>query len=105
MRQQKRPYDEQLVEQVEQIICKYFNTTLEEIKGYKKESPLPTARYSLFYLLHDRYGLSISQIALRYSRTSRVVFRANAQMRHFVRYDAQVIEIFKELLPLLPTTL
>jgi chromosomal replication initiation ATPase DnaA len=102
MRQQKQPYNEQLVEQVEQIICDFFHTTVEEIKGYKKESILPTARYSLFYLLHERYGLSASQIALRYNRTPRLIFAANAQMKHFVKWDAYIIATFKDLLPLMP---
>ena len=105
MRQPKKPYDEHLVLQIEQIICDFFQVSIDDIRGYKKESILPTARYSLFYVLHSRYGLSASQIALRYNRTPRVIFRANAQMQHYAQWDAYVIDVFSQLLPLLPPTL
>ena len=62
------------IEQVEQIICDFFGTTIEEVYSRNKKSAVVLARHFLIYILNTHYSISYSKLIKRYSRSIRSIW-------------------------------
>lgn len=86
------------IEQVEQIICDFFGTTIEEVYSRNKKSAVVLARHFLIYILNTHYSISYSKLIKRYSRSIRSITMTIKNMRHYVVYDKKYKHYYNMLI-------
>ena len=82
----KNKYFDQALERV----CDYWGVTQDDLFGRKKSTPIPSARHSLFYLLH-RQGFEIPMIATL-AKTHMGRPTSNARIRYGIEKGAILSE-------------
>lgn len=86
------------IEQVENIICDFFGTTIEEVYSRNKKSAVVLARHFLIYILNTHYSLSYTKLMKRYDRSIRSITMTIKNMRHYVVYDKKYKEYYSLLM-------
>lgn len=86
------------IEQVEQIICDFFGTTIEEVYGRNKKSDVVLARHFLIYILNTYYSVSYSKLIKRFSRSMRCITMTIKNMRHYIVYDKKYKHYYNMLI-------
>lgn len=77
--------EKNLIDDVEKMVCKYFNVPCQSVVNRDMTSQSSLARGYVFYILHVNYKLSINKIANTYFRTSRTVFWHVNKVKHLLK--------------------
>lgn len=57
-----------LIPKIEEIVCKVFNITLEDLRGNRKFRSHTDARSVLFHILHVKYYISFYRLSRYYDK-------------------------------------
>ena len=82
------------INKIENVICKVFNITKEDLYSNRKYRSHTDARSVLFYILHVKYYISFYKLAKMYYRSHSIIIRSVNKCEYLKRYDKD----FKEKL-------
>jgi chromosomal replication initiation ATPase DnaA len=89
--------NEQLIDNVENLICKYFNVPTQSIVNKDNSAQVSIARSYVFYFLHCIFKLPISVISLTYYKKRRTVFWNVNKVKCLIEKHKMHKNIFKDL--------
>lgn len=65
-----------LIPKIEEIVCKVFNITLEDLRGNRKFRSHTDARSVLFHILHVKYYISFYRLSRYYDKHHSIIIRS-----------------------------
>ena len=65
-----------LIPKIEEIVCKVFNITLEDLRGNRKFRSHTDARSVLFHILHVKYYISFYRLSRYYDEHHSIIIRS-----------------------------
>jgi chromosomal replication initiation ATPase DnaA len=80
--------ERKIIDDLEKSVCKVLNTEPTQIKNKNLKTNVTLARGFIFYILHKRYGFSVSLISKLYKRSIRNVFWHNDKIEHFLKQNS-----------------
>lgn len=85
------------IEQVEQVVCDFFGTTLSKVRSKEKRSAVAYARHFLIYILNTHYSVSWQHLLIRYQRCVRTIARSVSLMKYYIEHDKQYKQYYYQL--------
>jgi chromosomal replication initiation ATPase DnaA len=80
--------ERKIVDDLERCVCSIMSVESEQVKSKNLKTNVTLARGFIFYILHKRYGFSISLISKLYNRSIRNVFWHNDKIEHFLKQNS-----------------
>lgn len=82
-------------------MAKHFGYTSEDVISDNVNRSVSTARNYIFYILHTSCGLSAQEIAQKFNRHRRHIFRQNATTKYQVENFDDCTQIYNTLMQLI----
>jgi hypothetical protein len=80
--------ERKIVDDLERCVCSIMSVESEQVKSKNLKTNVTLARGFIFYILHKRYGFSVSLISKLYKRSIRNVFWHNDKIEHFLKQNS-----------------
>lgn len=80
--------ERKIVDDLERCVCSILSVESEQVKSKNLKTNVTLARGFIFYILHKRYGFSVSLISKLYKRSLRNVFWHNDKIEHFLKQNS-----------------
>jgi chromosomal replication initiation ATPase DnaA len=77
------------IEQVEKIICGYFETDIYEVYSRNKKSAVALARHFIIFILNTHYSYSYKKLSIRYDRHFYAIRHSVKKMQYLVKHDKE----------------
>lgn len=85
------------IEVVEQVICDYFGTTIEDVYSRNKKSAVALARHFIIYILNTHYSYSYRKLSARYKRHFNAIVYAVKQIHFNINHDKKYKKYYQSI--------
>lgn len=86
------------IEIVEQIVCDYFGTTVNEVHSRNKKSAVALARHFIIYILNTHYSYSYKKLSTIFDRCFYSIRDTVRKMRYYVEHDKQYKKYYTDFM-------
>ena len=75
------------ISEIEEIICKVYNITLDDLYGKRKFRTHSDARSILYYILHTKLLITFYRLSKIYNKHHSIIIRAVNKCEYLIKYD------------------